>query len=78
MLTRIHDLVARDSQFVIATHSPILMAFPDAWIYSLTPEGIGKTDYFATEHYRITHDFIADPQRMLLELFTTEKSPNFQ
>ena len=35
MLTRMHDLIAEKSQFIIATHSPILMAYPDAWIYQM-------------------------------------------
>ncbi|HEY9096577.1 MAG TPA: AAA family ATPase, partial [Hydrogenophaga sp.] len=38
-LSRIHDLVRADSQFIIATHSPILMAYPGAWIYACTPQG---------------------------------------
>jgi len=40
VIARLHDLVAQDSQFLIATHSPILMAYPDAWIYEITPEGL--------------------------------------
>src|SRR6266404_5377801 len=39
-LTRIHDLVKADSQFIIATHSPILMAYPDAFIYACSNGGI--------------------------------------
>jgi predicted ATPase len=65
VLTRIHDLVLKDSQFVIATHSPILMAYPNATIYNLTPEGIERTDYYKTEHYQVTRDFLVDPKRMM-------------
>jgi predicted ATPase len=65
MLTRLHTLVLDDSQFVIATHSPILMAYPDAWIYSFTEKGIRKVAYEETEHYRITHSFLSNPRRML-------------
>src|ERR1043165_755651 len=65
VITRIHDLVRERSQFIIATHSPILMAYPDAYIYSFSAEGIEKIEYQDTEHYRITRDFLANPQRML-------------
>ena len=65
VITRIHDLVREKSQFIIATHSPILMAYPDAYIYSFSEKGIEKLDYQDTEHYTITRDFLADPQRML-------------
>jgi predicted ATPase len=65
VLSRIHDLVNDDSQFVIATHSPILMAYPHATIYSCSVEGIRKVDYYETEHYRVTHDFLKNPKRML-------------
>ncbi len=39
MLIRMHELAEQGSQFVIATHSPILMAYPESTIYSLTQEG---------------------------------------
>jgi len=64
-LARIHDLVSMDSQFVIATHSPILMAYPDAIIYACEPNGIAPVAYEDTEHYRVMHDFMAHPKRML-------------
>ncbi len=69
MLARIHDLVRDDSQFVIATHSPILMAYPEAWIYQLDTSGVSRVAYEDTEHYRITRDFLANPDRMLRILF---------
>lgn len=65
VLSRMHDLVLQHSQFIMATHSPILMAYPDAWIYSFSKEGIRRVDYKETEHYQVTRDFLADPQRML-------------
>lgn len=64
-LSRMHDLVLENSQFIIATHSPILMAYPDAWIYSCTKDGIRRIEYAETEHYQVTRDFLSDPQRML-------------
>jgi predicted ATPase len=67
-LARIHQLVQGGSQFVIATHSPILMAYPEASIYICTPEGIRQRAYEDTEHYQVMHDFMANPRRMLKEL----------
>jgi predicted ATPase len=65
VLSRIHDLAGDESQFIIATHSPILMAYPDAWIYAFDGEGIRRVAYEETEHYQVTRDFLANPQRML-------------
>jgi predicted ATPase len=64
-LSRIHDLVIKDSQFIIATHSPILMAYPDAYIYVCSESGIQRVKYEETEHYQVTHDFLMNPKRML-------------
>jgi predicted ATPase len=69
VLTRIHDLVQAQSQFIIATHSPILMAYPDARIYQCGENGIQAQAYDDTEHVRITRDFLANPKRMLDQLF---------
>jgi predicted ATPase len=69
MLARIHQLVGRDSQFIIATHSPILMAYPDSIMYEMTPEGIQKTTLEETDHYVIMKRFLNDKKRMLKELF---------
>lgn len=68
MLSRMHELVEDACQFVIATHSPILMAYPDAIIYECGERGIHPIAYQDTEHYRVTHDFLADPARMLAVL----------
>src|SRR5262245_14743307 len=65
VLSRIHDLVEDESQFIIATHSPILMAYPNARIYSLSVDGIRQVDYYETEHYQVTQRFLANPKRML-------------
>lgn len=65
MLSRVHQLVARKSQFIIATHSPIVMACPDAQIYQLDPEGARAVAYEETEHYQVTKDFLNNPRQML-------------
>ncbi len=68
-LVRMRDLVEEHSQFIIATHSPILMAYPDASIFHCGKDGIEPIAYQDTEHYRVTREFLLDPQRMLDELF---------
>ncbi len=65
VLSRIHDLVLDESQFIIATHSPILMAYPDACIYQCGADGISQTFYQDTEHFQVTRDFLDNPERML-------------
>ena len=75
VLSRIHDLVMDDSQFIIATHSPILMAYPNATIYSFSVDGIKKVDYYETEHYQVTRDFLIDPKRMLNRLLEPSDKP---
>ena len=65
VLSRIHDLVLDDSQFIIATHSPILMAYPGAFIYQFSQDGISRIEYEETEHFQVTRDFLANPSRML-------------
>jgi predicted ATPase len=67
MLSIMHELVGEGSQFIIATHSPIIMAYPSARIYEIK-EGIETVAYEDTEHYQITRAFINNPKRMLKEL----------
>lgn len=69
LLARMHELAEQRSQFIIATHSPILMAYPGAEIYVLTPDGMEKTPYEQTEHYLLTRRFLENPGRMLAQLF---------
>lgn len=65
VLSRMHDLVLDNSQFIIATHSPILMAYPDALIYQFGRDGISRVAYEDTEHFQVTRDFLLDRERML-------------
>ena len=62
------DLVDNGSQFIISTHSPILMAFPGAQILELSERGIKPTCYQDTEHYQVTKRFLDNPEKMLLYL----------
>lgn len=68
MISRMHQLVTDQSQFIIATHSPIIMAYPNAQILLIDEEGIHSVDYTETEHYRVTKDFLNRHERLLKEL----------
>jgi predicted ATPase len=72
VLRRMRQLVEEESQFIIATHSPILMAYPNARIYLLDRSGFALTRYEDTEHYAVTKDFLAHPDRMLKQLFADD------
>lgn len=65
MLVRMHELIATNSQFIIATHSPILMAYPDADIYQIDESGLVRTAYEETEHFLVTKAFLGNPTRQL-------------
>ncbi|MBI0576679.1 AAA family ATPase [Neobacillus cucumis] len=68
MLTRIHDLVQDHSQFIIATHSPIIMAYPNAKIFEFTEEGIHQCPLEETNHYKMMKQFFDNKERMLHHL----------
>lgn len=65
LMTEIDYLVKKDSQFIIATHSPILMAFPNAKILEFSQNGIKSVNYQDTEHFQITKRFLNNPEKML-------------
>ena len=67
MLIRIHEL-AKDSQFIIATHSPILLGIPNADIYSFDDGELHKITYEDTESYKVTKMFIESREHMLRRL----------
>ena len=56
---------SRGSQFLIATHSPIIMSYPDAWIYWLTEDDIRRVEYTETEHYVVAKEFLNNHETML-------------
>jgi len=58
----------KNSQFIIATHSPILMGIPAAFIYEIQENGIERVEFTDTEHYRITKSFLDNPQAYLRHL----------
>lgn len=65
LMAEINNLVNHDSQFIIATHSPILMAFPNSQIYELSERGIEDVQYKDTDHYLLTRRFLDNPEQML-------------
>ena len=69
LMVLIRELVQKGSQFLISTHSPILMSFPDAEVYQLTESTIESVSYRDTEHFRLTQQFVNDTERMLRYLF---------
>ncbi|MBR6968996.1 MAG: AAA family ATPase [Ruminococcus sp.] len=72
LLIRIKELAEEGSQFIIATHSPIVLAYPDSVIYELTENGIVRTVYEDTETYGVMKAFMDSPQRMIKHLFEKE------
>ena len=69
LLVMMDELVKKRSQFIIATHSPIIMAFPGADIIQFSENGMERVSYRETESYRITKQFMDDPERMIKYLF---------
>jgi predicted ATPase len=72
LLRRMHDLVADGSQFVVATHAPMLMAYPGARIYALDAAGIAPVALEETEHFQLTRAFLEAPERFLRTLLSDE------
>lgn len=68
-LVAIHEHVKNNSQFIIATHSPILMAYPGAKIIQLTEEGPREVSYEDTEHFQVTRQFLANHKNMIRLMF---------
>jgi predicted ATPase len=70
LLRRMRELAVDGAQFVMATHSPLLLAYPGAAIYELSDRGIERVAYEDTDHYRLTRAFLEDPQAFLRHLFS--------
>ena len=68
LMAMMKDMVAQDAQFIIATHSPILLAFPGATIYSFDVSPMASVSYDSLEHVNLTRDFLAAPERFLRHL----------
>jgi predicted ATPase len=68
LIAEIDRLVERNSQFIIATHSPLLLAYPNAVILELSESGITKTTYRETQSYQLYRRFLDDPDWILKHL----------
>ena len=69
LLRRMHELTREGSQFVVATHSPILMGYPGGRIYQLSQAGFERIEYEETDHYQLTRSFLEDRERFFRHLF---------
>ena len=69
LMRRMHDLVGEGSQFIVSTHSPILLGYPDAKIYVLSGAGLTETPYEETEVVALTRSFLQDRGEFLHHLF---------
>lgn len=70
----LHDLVLEGGcQFIIATHSPILLGYPDAVIYSFDDDSIQEIQYEETSHYQLTRYFLENREKMLQNLFEEDE-----
>jgi predicted ATPase len=70
LLRVIHDLCKNlESQLIIATHSPILLAYPNSTIYSCDEGSLKQISYEDTKHYQITKDFLQNPDQYFKNLF---------
>jgi predicted ATPase len=65
LLAMIREMISEDAQFIVATHSPILLAFPGATIYSFDEVPVRQVPYETLEHVALTRDFLRDPDRFL-------------
>jgi predicted ATPase len=72
LMALMQDMIAQDAQFIVATHSPILLAYPGARIYSFDSVPVAEVSYAELEHVRLTRDFLNAPDRFLKALREVE------
>ena len=72
LLAMMAEMIAHHAQFIIATHSPILLAFPGARIYTFDRTPVETAEYDALDHVRLTRDFLNAPARYLAQILKTE------
>ncbi|HEX6313365.1 MAG TPA: AAA family ATPase [Gemmatimonadaceae bacterium] len=68
LLSMLKEMVEQDAQFIIATHSPILLALPGARILDFDVTPVRAASWETLEHVRLTREFLADPERFLRRL----------
>jgi predicted ATPase len=72
LLAVIHDCVRGGAQFIVATHSPVLLAYPDAWIYELNDGGAHRRRYDDVESVQLWRDFLEEPDLFLRHLLADD------
>jgi predicted ATPase len=72
LIRRIHDLVGEHCQFVVATHSPILLGYPSCRIFELGESGIEERTYEETEQYTLTRSFLENREGFLRHLLADD------
>lgn len=70
-LAILHEMVGQNAQFIIATHSPILMAFPNAQILSFDEGQVREVEYQSLEHVQVTKSFLDNPDAYFRHLFAS-------
>ncbi|MGV3709878.1 MAG: AAA family ATPase [Gemmatimonas sp.] len=68
LLAMIMNMLGENAQFIVATHSPILLGLPGACIYEFDGGTISQAEYGSLDHVRVTRDFLNDPERFLRHL----------
>ena len=68
LMQNIDELVGKDSQFIISTHSPMLLTFPGAEIYQIQDDGIVSLPFKETNHYRTTVRFLQNPESAIEDI----------
>ncbi len=72
LMRRMHELVLEHSQFVVATHSPVLLGYPDATILELSEDGVRSVGYEEAEQVELTRSFLENPGRFLRHLLADD------
>jgi predicted ATPase len=72
LMRRMHELVRAHAQFVVATHSPILIGYPEATIFRLAENGIAPVEYDEVEQVELTRSFVQDRGRFLRHLLADD------
>jgi predicted ATPase len=75
LISLLNRMVGQNAQFIIATHSPIILAYPGAAIYSFDQPPIRQVQYDELEHVWLTRSFLGNPQQWFNQLLR-DHSPN--
>lgn len=65
-------ILVGETQFIIATHSPIILGYPDAWIYQTGGNGLERVEYEDTDRFHVTRNFLNHRQTLLDTLLSDD------